>query len=221
MAKLGIIILGQTPRPDVLATYARFAPRARLLTKGALDGLMESEIDRLAEQDGEYPLLVILRDGSTREISMSLLKPLLEQVAKDLAQEGAASAVLFCAGNFPDLKSPIPIVYPGRVVPAVAASLCTTQKIALITPNPGQAEPAKAHWQAKGFEVMVEVASPKDEAAFFAAAQKLNNPEFDLLVLDCMGFSPDMAQAIRKSHLKPVICPQSLVARMAAELAGE
>ena len=36
---LGLVTIGQTPRPDFEAAFARHAPGARILIEGALDGL--------------------------------------------------------------------------------------------------------------------------------------------------------------------------------------
>ena len=72
MEKLGILVLGQTPRPDIKALFAAYLPGTELIVQGALDGLATEAIDDLARRKGDYPLLVILADGTTREISMSL-----------------------------------------------------------------------------------------------------------------------------------------------------
>lgn len=220
MTHLGIIVLGQTPRPDLASIYKTYLPDVSLSIMGALDGRPHSAIADLAESKGEYPLLVILADGTTREISLYRLLPLLEGKAARLAAAGAQTTVLMCAGDFPDLKSPIPIIYPGRVVPAVAAGISPTRRIGIITPNPGQLAPAKAHWEQKGFTVRAAVASPKKPGELEAAAADMQGGELDLVVLDCMGFGPRAAQSFKDRCGRPVICPQRLVARVTAEIMG-
>jgi len=220
MALLGIIVLGQTPRPDLEAIYNTYLPDAELSIMGALDGMPTPDIDRLADDGGEYPLLVILADGTTREISLFRLLPLLEKQAAALAAAGARAAVLMCAGDFPDLSSPIPLIYPGRIVPALVAAVSGTQRIGIITPNPGQMKPAREHWRQKGFVVKAAVASPRDPAALEAAADEMRDSTLELVILDCMGFGPDAGRRLRRLCGRPVICPQSLVARVTAELMG-
>lgn len=188
---------------------------------GALDGMETPDIDRMANKGGEYPLLIILADGTTREISLYRLIPLLEQKAEALAIAGAETAVLMCAGNFPDLKSPIPIIYPGRVVPAVVSAISSTKRIGIITPNPGQMEPAQEHWRQKGFTVKAAVASPTDPAALEAVAAEMRDPTLELIILDCMGFGPAAGRRMKRLCGRPVICPQSLVARVTAEMMGD
>jgi len=218
MTLLGIIVLGQTPRPDLEAIYNTYLPRVELSIIGALDGIEVPDIDRMTGEGGEYPLLVTLADGTTREISLYRLLPLLEKKAAALDKAGAEAAVLMCAGNFPDLKSPIPIIYPGRVVPVMVSAISGTKRIGIITPNPGQMESAKEHWRQKGFSVKVAVASPKDPAALEAAAADMRDPTLELVVLDCMGFGPDAGRRMKLLCGRPVICPQSLVARVTAEV---
>jgi protein AroM len=220
MAALGILVLGQTPRPDLEAIYTSYAPAARLVVAGALDGIPTGEIDALADAGGDYPLFVILADGTTREISLYRLLPFLEQRATQLAAAGAKTSVLMCAGDFPDLQSPVPIIYPGRVVPAVVSGISRSRNIGIITPNAGQAGPARQHWQQKGFTVLVAVASPKNHHELDRAAETFKDQDLDLVVLDCMGFGPESARLFRQTCPVPVVCAQSLVARVTAELMG-
>lgn len=221
MVLLGIAVLGQTPRPDLEMIYNTYLPGIEISIRGALDGMETSDIDGMANDGGEYPLLVILAEGSTREISLYRLLPLLEKTVAALAKAGAEAAVLMCAGNFPDIKSPIPVIYPGRVVPAVVSAISGSKKIGIITPNQGQLNSAQAHWRQKGFKVKAAVASPKDPAALEAAAVDMRDSALELVVLDCMGFGPDAGRRLRQLCGRPVICPQSLVARVTAEMMNQ
>ena len=76
------------------------------------------------------------------------------------------------------------------------------------------------HWQQKGFTVKVEVASPMDPAALEAAAAEMRDLTLELVILDCMGFGPDAGRRMKRLCGRPVICPQSLVARVTAEILG-
>jgi protein AroM len=220
MEKLGILLLGQTPRPDIERLFAAYLPGTGLVLKGALDGLGAEEIEGLARQRGDYPLLAFLDDGTAREIAMGLLVPRLGAAARQLEAGGAEAAVLFCAGDFPELDCRLPVIYPGRVVPALVGAVSRTRRVGIITPNPGQADPARRHWEGKHFSVSVAVASPRDPRALEKAAAELQDPGLELLVLDCMGFAPQAARRLKKLTGRPVISSQSLVARTAAELTG-
>ena len=220
MEKLGILVLGQTPRPDIEQLFSAYLPGTELIVQGALDGLGTEAIDDLARQKGDYPLLVILADGTTREIAMSRLVPRLSAVARQFEAGGVSAAILFCAGDFPDLDCRLPVIYPGRIVPALVGGISRTRRVGIVTPNPGQAEPARRHWEAKNFSVTVGVASPKDPDGLEKVAAQLQEPNLELIVLDCMGFPPQAARRLKELTRRPVICSQSLVARSAAELIG-
>ena len=47
MALLGMIVLGQTPRPDLEAIDNAYLPGIELSIRGAFDGMEASDIDRL------------------------------------------------------------------------------------------------------------------------------------------------------------------------------
>jgi len=220
MDRVGILTIGQSPRPDLEAVFRRHLPGVDLIVRGALDGTPTQAIEEMASAGGEYPLFTILRDGTTREISLHRLKPLLDECAKDVAAQGAAVAALMCAGNFPDLASPIPVLYPSRVLSAVVRGVCCGNKIGIVLPNAGQVGVAVAHWRDKGFEATAAVASPKEPAALPEAAQALADPNLELIVLDCMGFPPEEARRMRALCGRPVLCPQGILPRIMAEMLG-
>jgi protein AroM len=220
MDKIGILTIGESPRPDLEAVFRRHLPGVELIVRGALDGLSMQAIEEMAAAGGEYPLFTILRDGTTREISLYRLKPLLEERVEEIAADGASMAALMCAGNFPDLRGPIPVLYPSRVLSAVARGVCQGGRIGIVLPNVGQVGAAVAHWREKGFEATAAVASPKDPAALPQAVKTLADLDLELIVLDCMGFSSDEARRMRALCGRPVLCPQGVLPRIMAEMLG-
>ena len=220
MDTVGILTIGQTPRPDLEAVFRRHLAGVGLLVRGALDGVSAEAIDAMAAAGGEYPLFTVLADGTTREISLHRLKPLLDQRAQEVAAAGASVAALMCAGNFPDLASPIPVLYPSRVLSAMVRGVCRGNKIGIVLPNAGQVGVAITHWRETGFEAKAAVASPKEPGALIEAAKALANPELELIVLDCMGFPPEEARRMRALCGRPVLCPQGILPRIMAEMLG-
>jgi protein AroM len=220
MDTIGILTIGQTPRPDLEKVFRRHLPEVGLIVRGALDGCSVETIDALAAAGGEYPLFTVLRDGTSREISLHRLKPLLDEQARRVAAEGARVTALMCAGDFPDLDSPVPLLYPGRLVPAVVRGVCRGKRIGIVLPNAGQKGAAVAHWLEKGFVVKAAVASPRDPAALPEAAAQLRDPDLELIVLDCLGFPPEDARRMRELCGKPVLCPQGVLPRIMAEMLG-
>lgn len=215
---LGVVTIGQSPRPDLVAAFAAHAPGARVAVRGALDGLSVREVDALAGLPTDYPLLVRLADGTTREIGRDVLHPRVVQQARAFAADGATAVAIACAGDFPDVPCDVPVVLPGRVVPAVTRALGATARVGVVTPVAGQIAAATAKWRADGFDPVTVAAPPDDDAQLDRAADILRAAGVPLIVLDCMGHADDAARRLEARSGARVLLAQSLAARVAGEL---
>ena len=215
---LGVVTIGQSPRPDLVAAFAAHCPGARVEVRGALDGLTTSAIDALAGAPTEYPLLVRLADGTTREIGLDALHPRVVLQARALAADGAAAVAIACAGDFPEVPCDVPVVLPGRVVPAVARAVGAPARLGVVTPVAGQVAAASAKWRADGFDPVVTAAAPDDEAALDRAADALREAGVSFAILDCMGHAEDAARHLAARSGARVLLAQTLAARVAGEL---
>jgi len=215
--RLGVITIGQTPRPDLQAVFAAAAPGVDVVVDGALDTCRPGELTALATE-GPYPLLVRLADGSTREVPRDRLVPYVAQAAGRLAAGGATLVVLACAGEFPALASPVPLVVPGRVVPAAVRRLAAGRRLGIVTPNAAQRPFADAKWRADGFEVSVTHAAPGHSAELAAAAARLRDAAAELVLLDCMGHDEASRAAMARLSGLPTLAVQGLVADLAGAL---
>lgn len=214
---LGVVTIGQTPRRDLETLFAAAAPAAEVRVAGALDGLASTDIDALAV-DGAYPLLVRLADGHTREMPRDSLVPRITAAARRLTDAGASVVVLACAGAFPPLACAVPLVVPGRIVPAVVRSAAGGGRVGIVTPNAAQRPFAAAKWRADGFDVVVTHAAPGRHDELDAAVAELAAAAVDLVVLDCMGHDEaDRARAARRSG-RPTVAAQQIVAGVAGAL---
>lgn len=215
---LGVVTIGQSPRPDLVAAFAAHARGARVEVRGALDDLATAAIDELARVPTDYPLLVRLADGTTREIGRDVLHPRVVQQARALAAGGARAVAIACAGDFPDVPCDVPLVLPGRVVPAVTRALGSSRRIGVVTPVAGQVAAATAKWRDDGFDPIVVAAAPDDDAALNRAGDVLRAEGITLVVLDCMGHADDAAWRLESRSGARVLLAQSLAARVAGEL---
>ncbi len=111
----------------------------------------------------------------------------------------------------------VPVLLPGRVVPAVVAPLVSGRKVGVLTPNAAQAPWALRKWRADGFDAIVTHAPPGDHEALAAAAGALRTHDLALVVLDCMGHDEGERAAFAAKTGRPVLLAQSAVARTAAE----
>jgi protein AroM len=218
---LGLVTIGQTPRPDLIDAFASHAPGVRVRVVGGLDGLSDDDLARLSPAPHDYPLLCRLRSGAAVEIAQAGLLPFIEDAAGRLARDGAGLIVLACAGDFPDIACAVPVLLPGRLLSGVASAISRTRRIGVVAPVVGQVPFAEAKWRRDGFQPLVAWASPFSGDETARAAEQLAKANVDLVVLDCMGH-----EAARKSELSrrcglPVIAAQTTAARIAAEMLVE
>jgi protein AroM len=214
---LGIATIGQTPRPDLMAAFSTAAPQADVQVAGALDGLTAAAIAALAVP-GAYPLLVRLANGATAEIPRDSLVPLVARAAASLADAGAALVVVACAGEFPAIPCSVPVLLPGRVVPATVRAVAAGARVGVVTPNAAQVPFAEAKWRDDGFDAVVTSASPARHDEIAAAAAVMRGGDVAIVVLDCMGH--DEAYRIEFARLsgRPTLAAQALVAGLAGAL---
>lgn len=214
---LGVATIGQTPRPDLEAAFAAAAPHADVRVVGALDGLAPADVAALAVP-GPYPLLVRLADGATAEIPRDTLAPLVSRAAAQLANAGASVVVVACAGAFPPVPCAVPVVLPGRVVPAAVQAAARGSRIGVVTPNAAQVPFAEAKWRADGFDVVVTSASPGRPDELATAADWMRQHDVVLVVLDCMGHDEASRAAFAHRSGRLTLAAQPLTAAIAAAL---
>lgn len=215
---LGVITIGQSPRPDLQQVFQRQAPDARVRVRGALDGLDSHEIGDLARRRTDYPLLVRLLDGSTREIGMEWLHPLVERIAREFADEYATAVVVACAGDFPECRADVPVLLPGRLVPRDVATRSPRQRVGIVTPVERQMQAAAAKWLMDGFQPFVTWASPVRHVEIMRASAAMREADVDVVVLDCMGHDAAYAEEFTRRCGKPVVTAQEVAARAAADV---
>lgn len=212
---LGLVTIGQTPRPDFEAVFARHAPGATIRVVGALDGSSPAAIEALADETDAYPLLVRLANGTTAEVPLRQIRPRVETCARALAAEGARLVVVLCAGDFPAFECAAPLLIPGHLLPSEVRALYPGRPIGVVTPIAGQAKAAQAKWTRDGFETVVAWASPDRPDEIEAAAEKFNGKDLACVVLDCMGHDENYRLEFARRCGRPVLAAQSLVARAA------
>ena len=216
---LGLVTIGQAPRDDVLPQILPFLPPDLPIRQaGALDDLTPEQIARLAPRPGEYILHTRLRDGTSVTVARERLLPLLQAQLDRLAAEGANPIILLCTGEFPTLTCPVVLIEPDRLVLGVVSGL-RPQRLGVLLPLPNQIDEVREKWAAVGSELTFAAASPyADLSAVAAAAEELGRYPPDLIVMDCIGYTPAHKRLVVEATGRPVILSSAIVGRIAGEL---
>ncbi len=219
MKTIAAIMIGQSPRADVVAELALLVPGVRWLQAGALDGLDLDQIRALEPEPGDLPLVTRLRDGQVVTLGESrLLRPM--QHAVDRTDAGADLVLVCCAGNF-NLSSRAPVLLPGRLLLSTVQAL-HVDRIAVVTPHDGQLAWEEERWAHAGISAHVIVEPPYQGVADFTRlgrAARVHGAR--AIVMDCFGYTLAARNEVAAASGLPTMLIRSLAARVAAELVGE
>jgi protein AroM len=222
MTHFGLVTIGQAPRDDVLRSMLPPAYHRRILQRGALDDLPRHAIDQLRPRDGEVPLVTRLSDGEEVVVCKHRLMSHLQRAVDLLVADGATACAILCTGSFPELRSPIPIIFPDRVLLANVEALLPSGTLGVIMPHGGQMDMMRKKWQTLGRNFVGVAASPYAGHEDLASlGRQLEGDAADLIVMDCMGFTEDMKRSISRATSIPVILANRLVGRIIEELIGD
>jgi len=217
--KIGLLTIGQAPRSDITPEILSFIGEVDVVEAGALDGLSSTEIARLAPTSGETVYVTRLRDGREVKVSRERLIPLLIEKIRFLEDMGAEVIGLLCSGTFPDLKHRVPVVKPEPIVRGIVeGSISSVDVLGVIMPSSLQLEYARAKWSdMKCRSMVVDSVSPYIEEdmrreKLRQIAKKFKESNVALVVMDCMGFSLNDANYLRRLVEVPIIIPRVALA---------
>jgi len=217
---VGIVTIGQSPRPDVVPGIAALLPAGTtVIERGALDDLGGADLASLTPAPGDGLLVSRLRDGTEVALAESRLLPRVQSAVDHVTGRGAAVVAVLCTGPLPGLSCPRPLLQPGALVRSLVSAAAGRGRIGVVVPAPGQAQLAAAEWSGMAGPVLVQAASPYGPpAALRRAAAALAAWRPDLVVLDCIGFDAPMRQAVAETVGVPVILPRTVLAGALAAL---
>lgn len=225
MTAIGLLTIGQAPRPDQLADDVAqvLGDDVQVIERGALDGLDAGQIENMAPGDDDYHLITMLQDGSSAVIAKQhILQRLQAQI--DVLESGhqVAATLLMCTGAFPKFRHARPLVAPQEALYGTVAGLAGSGQIGAIVPLPSQVENARIKWHAFGIDdALISPSNPYasdavDSAA--RAAKQLRGDGATILFLDCFGFTLATKAAVQQAFQGPVVLARSMAARLIAEL---
>ena len=224
MKKVGVLTIGQSPRTDIMDDIGPMLQGSmKILEAGAIDGMSLEEVRLLAPGPEDTVLVSRMRDGTGVTLSEEKILPLMQKQILDLEQQGAATIMLLCTGEFPEtFISNVPLIYPSKVIVNIVAALNGVSHIGVITPDAGQAGYIEEKWLKVVPKVSVGLWNPyyqgPDSPEAAEAVKQLKAAGADLLVMDCFGYSRKMKELASETSGCPVILSRSIAARVLLEL---
>ncbi len=218
MARLQVLLIGQSPRPGLEAEIAAAAPGLDFATRGALDGMTREEVAGIRPKDGPDTLFTILPSGESVKISKAAAT---ERLAVLLGgSEGPA--LLACTGAFKGLPDHPGLVQPSAVLNALGEALLPRGRLALFVPLAEQIPTLTGKRRREGLVVeAVALAPGSDDATIDAAAAAMAPFRPGLVLLDCMSYTRADKARIARTLSCPILLSIAVAARAAASLLPE
>ncbi|MDP7569583.1 MAG: AroM family protein [Arenicellales bacterium] len=158
--------------------------------------------------------------SSTRILLRGCLDNLTdEQIAQRPPMDGADTLVFACTGEFPPIDGDAGVIFPSRILNALAESLLPRGRLGLLIPLPEQSNKLVAKWQRTGVEVVAEALRPSaDEAETRNAAERLAHLTPDLVAMDCMSYTPNSKAIVSATVGVPTLLAITATGRVIREL---
>jgi protein AroM len=216
--KVGAVTIGQSPRDDVVPVIQVILGAAvEIIQCGALDGLDRPAVETEAPKSPEGVLATRMRDGSAVKVRREFLVPRIKHCIHSLEEE-VELVLMLCTDPFCGLDSRRLLLLPGRILTKLVAAL-EVNRVGVMTPLSEQTRSQHKRWSKFAREVTVRATSPYTEAdKMEAAGEAFAQGKVDLIVMDCIGYTPVMKQDVAKAAGVPVLLPSTTLAHTAAEL---
>lgn len=226
MHSIAMITVGQAPRDDLVPYMEQvFSRRVAIWQAGVLDGLSREAASDLAPADGEVGIVARFLDGTSTLLSHTKILPRVQDLVDRAVAEGVGLIVILCGADWSALTSPVLIVNPGKVFPAIVSALASGWHLGVIKPSPGQIEQARRQFADRGIDAVVTAASPYTGEQRLgdvrAAAEELRAAGVDLVWMTCVGMDERMRTIVREVTGKPVILARTILARVIDEFLAE
>ena len=202
--QVGALLIGQSPRPDLVQPLAAMLPGWKIIQMGALDGLTPTDLPAITK--AAYPLITRMKDGTAVTVDEQFLVPLVQQKLAELEAQNVAATILLCAGTFAELQSERPLLKPFTLARNLLQS-CGFQRLGLIAPTMTQEAPIQSRWRQAGFETAVWTANinQQDDTFSHTLQSSIQTHDLDCILLDYVGHPLAQVQHLQETITIPVI----------------
>ena len=219
--RIGAITIGQSPRVDVTEDINSILnPNIKIVECGALDDFTYEEINQKFAPDKDCRVLVSrMRDGKSVTLSEQKILPLVQSCINKLQNEKCKAILMLCTNSFPEFNHQIPLLEPSKVLNNIVYDLVGNGRIGNIVPSKDQIEKNNKVWTALGITPITVAASPYEtESNLEKVATLFKDKDVNLIYLNCLGYSVEMKNMVKRITNKPVILPRTIIARILNEM---
>ena len=119
---------------------------------------------------------------------------------------GGGGGLMLCTGEFPSFDCPVPLLYPQVLLQHFTMAVLGDRILGVLIPAYGQIRQAGQRWHRNGAaKVLVNAASPYESFDLVVEkAVELKNSGAQFLVMDCIGYTQAMKDAIRTKAVFPL-----------------
>jgi protein AroM len=217
---LGVVVVGQSPRPDIVAQLRAVIPSdIGIAVRGSLDGMGRDDIAKLKPANGYDALFTRLPGGEAVKISKQAVERRALGAVDAFAAEGVTATMMCCTGDFPLLEAQPGVVLPSAVLAGIVHGLLPRGRLGLFVPIPDQVGTLDQKWRREGIEIVSVPMTPGcTDEEIEGAVEQMQALSPDLVVLDCMSYTQAMKDRVRQGLRAPVILGISAAARVVSEL---
>jgi protein AroM len=222
MQTLGVLTIGQSPRPDILSEMKQtIGDTIEIVEAGALDGLTRNEIASLAPGADDTLLVTRLADGTSVSVAEKYITPRLQQKLHNFFDKNVPVVLLLCTGGFPELEGKGLILRPDTILLNTVRAVGAGHRIGVLCPEENQIGWMLERWKEVNPQTIIQAVSPYGPLSDCTrAAVALKNAGAEMLVLDCMAYTNVTQTEVRRVTGLPVVLASGIVAHVVKELLG-
>lgn len=215
-----MVTIGQAPRVDLTHEIKYFlGDNTEIIEKGALDGMTLEEINSSVNLEEGNVLVSRMSDGRQVKVTEKYILPKVASKISELETDGVKVILLACTAEFPPFKCKSILVKPQTILNAVLSSIAKEKVLGIIVPDKLQIMHAEKHWSNYAKKVIVKAASPYAKIQeIMDTIEQLKEFKIDIVLMDCIGYTFEMKEAVYRNLNVPVILARSIVSKIISEL---
>ena len=218
--RLGIVTLGQSPRPDIQADLAPTLCDMEIVQFGVLDDCSNGHLATFAPREGPF-VLTQLRNGGPIKVGVPEVSQHLQNLVGHL--EGDLQALLiFCARPLA-VSSKRPVLRPSALLGSYLPSVMQRGHLTVIRGSPELLPEGQAYWSARlpACRISMLTASPFSvdwEEEWNELVENLHSLAPQAVLLDGLGYTRPMQQYLKKRWNGPILLPRALLGQVLSNI---